>query len=440
MWGGSPHFLFFVACELRERSAGSVVTQELDRLGYDLVELRAAGSRARPCCRSESIGGMARRSPSDDCAASRAPRSAAGNGNEGWPEYVLEVSSPGIERPLHRAADWRRFVGQRASVLSPALQGREEVEILGVEGRGRGECIVRTAHGIESVSRWPMSRTLGWRSHGKRRESWMVSSAEILSGVPRDDEHEAARPHGAVRGCCRTASWPRSPRSTVRPSRPRSRSTRRRATIKISGSEDRRRRGRGCGREISLEDAKLYDEGFEVGDVMEEPVDFAEFGRAAVQAAKQRIIQRVREGERTRIRDEFATRVGDLLSRRNPADRARQARRHAQQVPRGGSDHSVSRAESPRALPSGRADSRGAQARRGDAQGSAPHSEPRRRAVRQGAVQARGPRDPAGHRRDSRRRRARSAAAPRSRCSRATTRSIRSARASVSRARACRRS
>src|SRR6267154_3960797 len=50
------------------------------------------------------------------------------------------------------------------------------------------------------------------------------------------------------------------------------------------------------------------------GIVLEEPIDFAVFGRAAVQAAKQRIIQRVREGERTRIRDEFATRVGDLLS------------------------------------------------------------------------------------------------------------------------------
>ena len=66
--------------------------------------------------------------------------------------------------------------------------------------------------------------------------------------------------------------------------------------------------------EISLDDAKTFDESFEVGDVMEEPIDFAVFGRAAVQAAKQRIIQRVREGERTRIRDEFATRVGDLLS------------------------------------------------------------------------------------------------------------------------------
>jgi N utilization substance protein A len=66
--------------------------------------------------------------------------------------------------------------------------------------------------------------------------------------------------------------------------------------------------------QISLDDAKTFDESFEVGDVMEEPIDFAVFGRAAVQAAKQRIIQRVREGERTRIRDEFATRVGDLLS------------------------------------------------------------------------------------------------------------------------------
>src|SRR4051812_9208512 len=67
-------------------------------------------------------------------------------------------------------------------------------------------------------------------------------------------------------------------------------------------------------RQVSVDDARSYDEGFQVGDVLEEPIDFAVFGRAAVQAAKQRIIQRVREGERTRIRDEFSTRVGELLS------------------------------------------------------------------------------------------------------------------------------
>ncbi|MBA3889324.1 MAG: transcription termination factor NusA [Gemmatimonadaceae bacterium] len=67
-------------------------------------------------------------------------------------------------------------------------------------------------------------------------------------------------------------------------------------------------------REIALDDAQALDESFEPGDVMEEPLDFASFGRAAVQAAKQRIIQRVREGERTKIRDEFSSKVGELLS------------------------------------------------------------------------------------------------------------------------------
>jgi N utilization substance protein A len=66
--------------------------------------------------------------------------------------------------------------------------------------------------------------------------------------------------------------------------------------------------------EISLEEARWDDPTYEVGDVMEIPVDFAEFGRNAVMATKQRIVQRVREGERQRIREEFADRVGDLLS------------------------------------------------------------------------------------------------------------------------------
>src|SRR5947199_6667963 len=66
--------------------------------------------------------------------------------------------------------------------------------------------------------------------------------------------------------------------------------------------------------QISLEEARFEDPDFQIGDQMEIPVDFAEFGRTAVQAAKQRIIQRVREGERSKIRDEFSSRVGDLLS------------------------------------------------------------------------------------------------------------------------------
>ncbi len=66
--------------------------------------------------------------------------------------------------------------------------------------------------------------------------------------------------------------------------------------------------------EITLEEARWDDDTYEIGDVMEIPVDFTQFGRNAVMAVKQRIVQRVRENERERIRDEFSDLLGDLLS------------------------------------------------------------------------------------------------------------------------------
>jgi len=68
------------------------------------------------------------------------------------------------------------------------------------------------------------------------------------------------------------------------------------------------------GSQVALEEARFEDPDFQVGDVLEEEVPFEAFGRTAVQAAKQRIIQRVREGERARIREEFSDKVGELLS------------------------------------------------------------------------------------------------------------------------------
>ncbi len=64
--------------------------------------------------------------------------------------YVLEVSSPGVERPLRNAADWRRFAGKDVNVLSEAVGGRADVEIVGVEGEpGSETVIVRDARGTD---------------------------------------------------------------------------------------------------------------------------------------------------------------------------------------------------------------------------------------------------------------------------------------------------
>jgi ribosome maturation factor RimP len=51
--------------------------------------------------------------------------------------YTLEVSSPGLDRPLRGAEDYRRFTGRRAKVVvEPAVDGQKHFagHIEGVEG------------------------------------------------------------------------------------------------------------------------------------------------------------------------------------------------------------------------------------------------------------------------------------------------------------------
>lgn len=128
-----------------------LVRQELDALGFDLVELRRGGSGRRQVLDVRIDRRDGTKVTIDDCArASRGiePRLDA-SGLVG-DAYVLEVSSPGAERLLRHAADWRRFTGRRAKVLSEVLGGRVEVEIAGVEGEPGSEVgVVRDQKGTE---------------------------------------------------------------------------------------------------------------------------------------------------------------------------------------------------------------------------------------------------------------------------------------------------
>jgi N utilization substance protein A len=62
--------------------------------------------------------------------------------------------------------------------------------------------------------------------------------------------------------------------------------------------------------EILLADARDIDPHAQLGSVLVQQLNFADFGRNAIQTAKQILIQRVREAERERIYDEFISRVG----------------------------------------------------------------------------------------------------------------------------------
>ena len=66
--------------------------------------------------------------------------------------------------------------------------------------------------------------------------------------------------------------------------------------------------------EISLDDALEFDASAQIGSVLVKELNFADFGRNAIQTAKQILVQRVREAEREKIYEEFIGRVGIIES------------------------------------------------------------------------------------------------------------------------------
>lgn len=67
-------------------------------------------------------------------------------------------------------------------------------------------------------------------------------------------------------------------------------------------------------RQMRHMDAVDIQADIEVGDYIEEPLENVEFGRIAAQAAKQVIVQKVREAERAQVVEAYQDRVGELLT------------------------------------------------------------------------------------------------------------------------------
>jgi ribosome maturation factor RimP len=135
MWGSSPTF-FFREPMVLDAAFLQLIREHVERLGFDLADLRRTGTLERPILqlrvdRPDSRPGYG--VTAEDCAAiSRSlERFLESEGLVG-PRYVLEVSSPGIDRPLRWPEHWRRYVGHRARVRASGIAGRPTVEILAV--------------------------------------------------------------------------------------------------------------------------------------------------------------------------------------------------------------------------------------------------------------------------------------------------------------------
>jgi ribosome maturation factor RimP len=104
-------------------------------LGFELVDLRlgGAGSRARLQVRVDRVdAAIGRGITIDECAVvSRALEAWLDTTGLLGPRYVLEVSSPGIERPIRWPEHWERFIGRDVHVRLPG-HGRVRATIEGL--------------------------------------------------------------------------------------------------------------------------------------------------------------------------------------------------------------------------------------------------------------------------------------------------------------------
>jgi ribosome maturation factor RimP len=139
-----------------------IVASEIKPLGLELFELKLGGIEGRPVIDVRVEREDGEKVTVENCAAaSRAIEAKLDEEEFGGRRYVLEVSSPGIERPLRNARDWGKFVGRTAVVTTnvpgdPAGRRTDEIEIAGVEGDAGQEVVtVRNERGDER--RFPLA-------------------------------------------------------------------------------------------------------------------------------------------------------------------------------------------------------------------------------------------------------------------------------------------
>ena len=130
------------------------VRARITTLGFELADIRQGGSRTRPLLqvRIDRPDGTAGTGVTvEDCARiSRALEEWLDEAGILGARYILEISSPGIDRPIRWPEHWQRFVGRDVNVRLP---GRGRVRATIVRGPDAAATVVlRLRAGNEEVT------------------------------------------------------------------------------------------------------------------------------------------------------------------------------------------------------------------------------------------------------------------------------------------------
>ena len=157
----------------------------LSGFGYRLVRVHVSG---RDGC---TVQIMAERPDGtfsiEDCeAASRALSPALDVEDPIRGGYRLELSSPGIDRPLVRRSDFARHIGHEAKIeMAAMLEGRKRFrgEIVGVEAEA---ALIRIGEAGEQVARLPIAEMA--------EAKLVLTDALVAESLKRGKKGEASSP------------------------------------------------------------------------------------------------------------------------------------------------------------------------------------------------------------------------------------------------------
>ena len=140
-----------IAKTAMDRRLADIVTPVIEGLGFELVRIRLMGGATRTLqiMADRPEGGI----EVDDCGEISSAVSAVLDVEDPIEEnFILEVSSPGIDRPLTRLKDFEMWKGWEARVETTELiDGRRRFKgtLAGVEGE---EVLIEIEEGAETVT------------------------------------------------------------------------------------------------------------------------------------------------------------------------------------------------------------------------------------------------------------------------------------------------
>ena len=140
---------------MNSAALNELVERTVEGMGYEFVEFeRLARGLVRVTIDTTAEGGISL----EDCEAVSEQLSHLFT-VESVDYERLEVSSPGVERPLKRARDWSRFASELAHVeLFAPLKAEGFPEAGRRKSRSRANRVPKRSRSISSRSTWPVRR------------------------------------------------------------------------------------------------------------------------------------------------------------------------------------------------------------------------------------------------------------------------------------------